>query len=124
LAATLRRVPAVVAFLLLGAHYLRGGQTIGVGLCLLGIPLLFVRRAWLVGLLRTALLVGTAVWLWTAWQLMAARRAAGEPYLRMLLILLAVAGFTALSAWMLPRRPPSAAEPSRSASGTTPTAPS
>jgi len=108
--AALRRLPAVVALLLLGAHFLRGGHTILVGLCVLAVPLSFVSRPWLVRTLRSALVVGTAVWLWTAWGLVSLRRAAGEPYLRMLFILLAVAAFTALSAWSLPRPPDGAQE--------------
>jgi len=102
----LRRLPAALALLLLGAHFLRGGDVVLVGLCLVAIPLAFVSRPGVAVVVRGVLVAGAALWLWTAWELAAARRAAGEPHARMLVILLAVAAFSALAAFLLPRQRP------------------
>jgi hypothetical protein len=103
----LRTVPAVLAVLLMGAHFLRRGEHATVFLCAAFVPVLFVRRgpARFVALL---LLVACGIgWLVIAWQLAEIRKAAGMPYLRMALILGGVAVFTFLAAWLLPqtRRP-------------------
>ena len=54
-------------------------------------------------LLRTALALGAIEWLRTAWSLAGRCALAGQPYTRMLLILGAVAAFTAVAAWMAGR---------------------
>jgi hypothetical protein len=100
------RIPAIISALLLGAHFLRNGQYGFVLLALALVPLLFVRHTWAVRIVQTGLLAGAGVWIATAVSLLRARLALGEPYLRMVVILGAVAAFTLLSALLLRRRQP------------------
>lgn len=100
--AILRTVPAVLASLLLAAHFLRAENLPLVVGCLLlavavAIPRPTVRLA-----CRLLLAAGVPIWLLTAWRIAQARLDAGAPYVRMLVILGAVAAFTLLAAWLLP----------------------
>lgn len=104
----LRRLPALFALVMLGAHFLRFGHLPMVVLCLgLGVPL-FVPRAWAQWLVGGALVLGALVWLAVLGQDVRVRLAFGLPWLRMALILGAVAIFTAWSAWLLRPRMPKA----------------
>ena len=93
----LRLVPAALALLVLGAHFLRAGELALVTAALAAVALLFVRRAWAARIVQGALILGALEWLRTLALLTEERRAAGAPYLRMTLILAAVALATALS---------------------------
>jgi hypothetical protein len=97
----LRRLPALLALLMLGAHFLRFGQAPLVLLCLALLVPLFVPRPWAQAIVRWALLLGSLVWLWTLVGDIRTRLAFGEPWLRLALILGAVAAFTAWAAWLL-----------------------
>ena len=59
------------------------------------VALLAWPRAWAARLVQGALVLGAAEWLWTAAVLIQQRQALGQPWLRMSLILGAVALFTA-----------------------------
>lgn len=96
--AALLATPVVLSSLVLGAHFLRGGQIVAVALCLALPGLLLLRRPWVPPVLSGALLGGAALWLATAVQIGRVRLAHGEPWLRMALILGGVALFTAASA--------------------------
>jgi hypothetical protein len=90
-------LPAGLSALVLGAHFLRRGDLSLVVVCLGLLGLLFVRRLWAARLVQLALLAGAFEWLRTLAQLLSARRAAGEPWVRLVAILggvalLAVAG--------------------------------
>lgn len=87
--------PVAIAMLLLGAHFLRGGESVLVLLCMLAPFLLLVRRAWVARTLQVALVVGALEWGWTTAGLIRARLAMGEDWMRMALILGGVATFTA-----------------------------
>ena len=100
----LRRLPACLALLLLGAHFLRFGQLPLVALCLALLVPLFVPRPWAQAVARWALLLGALVWLWTLVEDVRMRLAFGEPWLRLVFILGAVALFTAWTAWLLRTR--------------------
>lgn len=97
----LRNIPVVLSALLVAAHFLRTGSMGLVLVCLLVPVLLFVRRAWAVTLVRVYLVLATLEWLRTLSNNVAERLAVGEPWLRMALILAAVAAFTAMSAWLV-----------------------
>ena len=104
----LRTLPAVLAALALGAHFLRRGNLLLVIACLALAVLGFVRRPIARWIVRLSLAAGVVIWCATAWTLWQSRMAAGAPYLRMLFILAGVAAFTAFAAWILPgpkRRP-------------------
>ena len=87
-------------FLLLAAHFFRGGNHAAMLVCILMIALFFVRRPWSARTLQVALLLGALEWLRTTVHLVVARVEAGEPFLRLAFILGAVASFTALSAFV------------------------
>ena len=98
----LRAVPAVLAMLVLGAHYFRGANYLATAVCLLVPVLFFLRRPWTVLASRVVLAAACVAWIVTAVRLAEARRAFGEPYARMVLILAGVAAFTAAAALLLP----------------------
>lgn len=93
----LRLVPAALALVALGAHFLRAGHVALVAAALAVVALLFVRRSLAARTVQGALMLGTLEWLRTLALLAGERRAAGAPYLRMTLILAGVALATALS---------------------------
>jgi hypothetical protein len=95
-------LPAL-AFLLLAAHFFRGGFFTLAALSIGLVTLLFVQRPWAALVLRAALVLGSIEWLRTAWGLAERRALAGQPYTRMLLILGAVAAFTVVAAWLAGR---------------------
>lgn len=95
-------LPAALSLLLLGAHFLRDGALVAVGLCLLLVPVAFVRRAPAVFLTRGVLLIGAGLWISTAVAIARARLDAGAPWIRMAVILAAVALFALVAAWLLP----------------------
>ena len=90
-------LPAL-ALTLLGAHFYRASAWPLMLLCVLLVALLAWPRAWVARLVQWALVLGAAEWLWTAFLLVQQRLALGQPWLRLSLILGAVAAFTAASA--------------------------
>jgi hypothetical protein len=87
-----------LAAILLAAHYYRAGHFLLAALAVGALVLLAVPRAWSARLLKVALLAGAFEWLRTLALFASARMAAGQPYLRLTLILVGVAAFTAASA--------------------------
>ena len=90
--------PAVLSLLVLGAHFLRAGQLVLVVVAVALVGLLFVRRPWAARTVQAALLLGACEWVRTTTALLGQRMAEGQPYLRMVLILAAVALVCGLSA--------------------------
>jgi len=97
----LRSIPALLAFLVLGAHFMRSGTVLLVPLPLLLIILLVPKAPWAVRTCQAALGLGALEWLRTLVMRVLERSALGEPYLRLIVILGAVALFTAGSALLL-----------------------
>ena len=91
-------VPVVLSILVLGAHFLRYGNSIGVLVALLLVALLFLRRPWVARLMQVVLVLGTLAWLRTMYELGHIRALHGQPYGRMLVILGIVAAITLCSA--------------------------
>jgi hypothetical protein len=97
----LRLLPALLSALALGAHLLRGGHA-GLGLVVALLPLLLLaRRRWAVVVVQAALALGAVEWLRTLWLLADLRRTHHLPWLRMAIILGAVAGLAALAVPLL-----------------------
>jgi hypothetical protein len=92
-----------LALLLLSAHFFRAGWYFPAAASFALIALLFVSRPWAARVLRALLLLGALEWLRTAWVLTTHRVAAGQPYVRMLVILGAVAAVTVLAALLAGR---------------------
>jgi hypothetical protein len=97
----LRAVPAVLAFFVFVAHLLREGRPWLVALPLAAAVLCFVPRSWAVWTAKVLLALVALEWVRTLVVLAQWRISAGEPYLRMALILGGVALFTAWAAWLV-----------------------
>lgn len=91
-------VPIVFSLVVLGAHFLRDANQLGVVASVGLIGLLFVRRPAAARVVQFALLLGALEWVWTIYSLVEVRTAMGMPTMRMMLILGVVAAMTALSA--------------------------
>lgn len=94
----LQLLPVVLSLIVLDAHFLREGSIVMVAAVLVIMSLLGVRRRWAVYTIQAALLLGAAEWVRTLVELVAARVEAGQPVLRLALILGGVALLTGLSA--------------------------
>ena len=95
---TLLYIPVVLSLVVLGAHFMRYGDTILVVGAVALIALLFVRQPWVARLIQIVLILGALEWVRTLYELLQTRIALGEPYGRMLIILGSVATVTACSA--------------------------
>lgn len=90
--------PTVLSLVVLAAHFSRHDVPILPWVCLALPLLLFVRRRWVARLLQGALAVGALEWVRTTVALTARRMDAGEPWVRMAVILVVVTLVTAGSA--------------------------
>ncbi len=97
-------IPVFVSLLLLAAHFLREGSMIFLLMSLLAMPLLAVKRKWVAWFLRVLLILGAVEWCWTAWLLVNTRIEYGEPFLRLAIIMGAVASLTFFSAFVFNTR--------------------
>lgn len=96
-------LPPVLSALLLGAHLLRAGW-LGAGVAVAALPLLLVvRRVWPLRLLQLTLALGVFEWVRTLYLLVAARRLADLPYVRLTAILGAILALTLVSMSLLER---------------------
>jgi hypothetical protein len=91
-------VPIVLSLVVLGAHFLRYGNKIGVAVAAVLIVMLFIRQWWVARIVQIVLLLGALEWAYTIWELVMLRSAHGIPYVRMVAILGTVATVTLLSA--------------------------
>jgi hypothetical protein len=94
-------VPIVLSLIVLGAHFLRDANHLGVAAAVGLIGLLFVKRPVVARVVQVALLLGALEWVWTIYDLVQVRTAMGMPATRMMVILGVVAAVTALSAGLL-----------------------
>jgi len=94
----LRLIPVYLSTLLLAAHFLRAGWMPAVVAALLSPFILLIKRKWAARTMQMILFCASIEWVRTLLGIMAHRRAAGEPWLRMAAILGAIAVFTACSA--------------------------
>jgi hypothetical protein len=93
----LRLLPVILSLLLLAAHFYRAGLVPLTVLCAVLPLLLFLRQAWVPRLFQFLLVLGALEWLRALYGFVAVRIAFGDPWLRLALILGAVALFTGLS---------------------------
>jgi hypothetical protein len=105
MSALLLTLPPALAALLLAAHFYRAADLVLALAAGALVALLFVRRRWAARLVQIGLVAGSIEWLRTAAGLIATRQALGQPFLRLALILGAVALFTALAAAVFRTRP-------------------
>ena len=91
-------VPVVLSLVVLGAHFMRYGNSVGVVGALVLIALLIVRRPWVARLMQVVLVLGALEWAHTIYELVQVRAAQGQPFTRMTVILGVVAAVTLCSA--------------------------
>lgn len=91
-------IPIVLSLVVLGAHFMRYGNTLGMVAVLLLIGMLFVRQQWAARLVQIALVLGTLEWVHTLYVAAQLRMAFGEPATRLVLILGTVIAVTFASA--------------------------
>ena len=84
-----------LAFVLLAAHFHRAGQTLLSAAALTPLVLLAWPRPWAARIAQAGLVLAAIEWLRTAAALISLRLSLGQPYLRLALILGAVALLTA-----------------------------
>jgi len=108
----LRRLPACLALIMLGALALRLGLSIlaALPLTLTLLVLLFIPRTVVQTILSAVLWGGSLAWVGMAWLRGSERLALGLPWLRLVAIFGGVTLFTAWLAWLL-RRPKAEAAP-------------
>jgi hypothetical protein len=94
----------VLSLLVLGAHFMRSGLGAFVVLTLALVLLLPVRRRWVARTVQFVLVLGALEWVRTLVQLAMWRNQHGEPFLRMVLILGAVAALALGSAMLFQTR--------------------
>ncbi len=94
-------IPVILSYLLMAAHFLRGGHPL-VAYLLVGAPLLLlIKKKWVMRVVQLGLLYGVYVWADTAILLVRIRAAHGMPATRLGIILGSVALFTLLGAAIL-----------------------
>jgi hypothetical protein len=94
----------LLALLLLAAHFYRAGWLPLAALCAALTLLLAVPRPWAARTVQAALVLGAIEWLRALAAFASMRIAAGQPYLRLALILGGVAAFTLAAAWVFRHR--------------------
>lgn len=91
-------IPVVLSLIILGAHFMRYGNFIGVLGSVLLLALLTIRRAWVARLMQVVFILGALEWVRTLYELAQVRAALGQPATRMIVILGVVAAVTFFSA--------------------------
>ncbi len=100
----MRNVPAYICGVLLAAHFLRIGSLLLTFVCLVLPFTMLSRQLWSLYATRGLMGLGVLIWLETMVSRMLGRLEYGQPYLRLALILTAVAAFNGLAlALLLPR---------------------
>ncbi len=94
----LLHVPVVLSLLVLGAHFMRYGNMVGLAIVLVLAGLLVLRKPWAARLVQLGLLAGVVEWATTLYLLAQMRAAMGESTTRLVLILGIVIVVTAGSA--------------------------
>lgn len=93
----LRLLPVFISFLLMAAHLVRAGQIVLAFLVPALLLLLVLKKNWVPWVIQLTLLLGAVEWLRTLYSVAQMRIEFGMPWMRMAIILGAVALFTALS---------------------------
>jgi hypothetical protein len=97
----LRVLPAGLSLFVLAAHFFRGDAVVVAALLVAAVALLAVPRWWAARLVQVVLLLGAVEWVMTLVHLAFWRAAAGQPIVRLVVILGTVAAATAASAFAL-----------------------
>jgi hypothetical protein len=87
-------IPVVLSLVVLGAHFMRYGNSIGILGSLALMALLIVHRPWVARLMQVVLTLGAFEWVRTLYELVQVRAAHGQPFVRMTIILGVVVAVT------------------------------
>ena len=93
-----RLIPVILSVLVLGAHFFRAGNLVLVAASLVVLPLLFIRRRWVMWITQAVLVLGAAEWVRSTLAFVQVRQTMDMPWTRLAVILGSVATFTLLSA--------------------------
>ena len=102
--ARLKLVVPVLCILILAAHFLRERSLAFMVVSIAGIPFLFIRKLWVVRATQLFFVLAGMEWVHTTLVLVTERKALGLPWMRMAVILSAVAVLTLGSALIVNRR--------------------
>ena len=97
-------LPALLSWWLLAAHFLRWGQLVIAAVCVVAPLFFFWRSTWVRIVTQIAMFVGAGLWLLTASNIAIQRMQGGQPWIRMAMILGAVALFNVFAAGLLQRK--------------------
>jgi hypothetical protein len=97
----IRLIPLIIAFFLLGGHFLRSDHMIFASMSILAPLLLFIKKRWILLFVQCLTWSGAMVWIYTTFSLVQQRRVAGVPWVRMLLILSGVTVLTLCAGYLL-----------------------
>jgi len=100
----LKLLPVILSSLIMGAHFSYVNIGYLVIICLLLPFLLLIRQQWVARVFQVLLIIGSLVWIERLWFLAQVRQSQGEPWIRLAIILGAVALFTGLSALVFQTR--------------------
>ncbi len=98
---TLRIIPVVLPFWLLGAHFLRTGRLGAMTAAALAPLILLIRRRWALRVAQSLLLLGASYWLVQLALMAGLRQRMGLPWARLAAILVLVSAATAWAALLL-----------------------
>src|SRR5512139_2992004 len=96
----IRLLPVILSILLLGAHFFRAGNVAFVLCAVVTLLMMMIRKPWVARLVQLVLVIGGIEWIRTAVILAKMRQAAGAPWMRLVLILGAVAALTICSSFI------------------------
>jgi hypothetical protein len=91
-------IPVILSLVVLGAHFMRYGNSIGILGSLALMALLIVHRPWVARLMQVVLILGAFEWVRTLYELVQVRAAHDQPFNRMTVILGVVVAVTFCSA--------------------------
>ncbi len=97
-------LPAILSLLLLCAHLIRSGLIVFLPLLLPLLALLLVPRGWVARIWQGVLALAALEWVRSAVFLVAERQREGEPWVRPMVILLAVAALAFIAALLFESR--------------------
>lgn len=94
----MRIIPALVSFLLMALHFIRGGNWYVAAVFLLLPGLLVFKKRFILLFLKNMLYSISLIWLYTAYRLIETRIIFAEPWMRLALIMLVLILFTFFAA--------------------------
>ena len=100
LVAFLQLIPVIISYLLIAAHFMRAHNSFLVIVCFVLPLVLFIPRPLPARFVQIGLLLAAVEWIRTTYILVALRVENGQPWIRLAIILGAVACFTLCSAFI------------------------